>query len=768
MNFIAYPGTQSGTSSATELANASTHERSRPGVAWVSSVFAPKLTTQHAEWFELQLPEGGEFTSDLPNVGEDALAGLDERGVVKPGTHVKEGDVLIGCVRPRGGQTLSSEEKLLRAIFGEKAGDVVDCSQRTPCGVAGVVTSAELEGDRVRVQVSWDRPLEVGDVLDLEGHLATVAAIGAFGSDVVCDAVSTQVRVRKYALARDTLHARFIGPYDLLTQQPMEGKRKYGGQRVSRELMATFATHLPWLAWELVSLRSDTVSARSRAYEALVKRENPGQDALVPEVAPSTAPVAPRPAAATGMRDIFSFFEAPKPTSALDSEAVTMLVAYLRGLGWSLHLEGEARVEVLTPEQLRESSGAVVAGELGSQRIFGPTRDYECECGKYRRMKHRGVVCETCGVEVIQSKVRRERFGHFELPAPLVHPLMGMSVEVVAVLPPELRTRAVEDRYGDLVRDGSQAALEAMFAALTDVVNALWLERLFSKCVDFSGVAHLVVDETLAPGNCRVPREVCVELFRPFVYGVLEERGYVTTIKSARRMVEDGKPEALRACEAVSTGYPLVLAAGDRFVTCSISTWDSPAIAVDAATAALLAAREVQVFLPITSQAALECSRVSSGGGAAPTGAGWLSDARRDASPFIGAVQRAAASGARDGWNDVVVRLVFGKRPALPDVSEVTAWETAWRERERAVSIVVEPPPDERAPSANPMFERSVDELEVSVSTANVLQRLELKTVGDLVRLTEAHLLKTKGFTRKNLKEVTEILAELGLSLGMS
>src|SRR5512136_189764 len=93
------------------------------------------------------------------------------------------------------------------------------------------------------------------------------------------------------------------------------------------------------------------------------------------------------------------------------------------------------RISIASPEKIRSwSHGEVKKPEtinyrtfkperdgLFCAKIFGPTKDYECNCGKYKRMKHRGVVCEKCGVEVIQSKVRRERLGHIELAAPVAH-----------------------------------------------------------------------------------------------------------------------------------------------------------------------------------------------------------------------------------------------------------------------------------------------------------------------------------------------------------
>ena len=77
--------------------------------------------------------------------------------------------------------------------------------------------------------------------------------------------------------------------------------------------------------------------------------------------------------------------------------------------------------EVKKPETINYRTFKPERDGLFCAKIFGPTKDYECNCGKYKRMKHRGVVCEKCGVEVIQSKVRRERMGHIELATPVAH-----------------------------------------------------------------------------------------------------------------------------------------------------------------------------------------------------------------------------------------------------------------------------------------------------------------------------------------------------------
>ena len=105
-------------------------------------------TSIHIEEFEVVSRDTKlgkeEITRDIPNVGEDALKNLDESGVIKIGAEVKPGDLLVGKITPKGESQLSPEEKLLRAIFGDKAGDVKDTSLRVPPGVQGIVIDAKV------------------------------------------------------------------------------------------------------------------------------------------------------------------------------------------------------------------------------------------------------------------------------------------------------------------------------------------------------------------------------------------------------------------------------------------------------------------------------------------------------------------------------------------------------------------------------------------------------------------------------------------------
>ena len=113
------------------------------------------------------------------------------------------------------------------------------------------------------------------------------------------------------------------------------------------------------------------------------------------------------------MRDLYNLFEKPKDPLAFDSLRIS-LASPDKVREWSFG-------EVKKPETINYRTFKPERDGLFCAKIFGPVKDYECNCGKYKRMKHRGVVCEKCGVEVIQSKVRRERMGHISLASPVAH-----------------------------------------------------------------------------------------------------------------------------------------------------------------------------------------------------------------------------------------------------------------------------------------------------------------------------------------------------------
>ena len=244
--------------------------------------------------------------------------------------------------------------------------------------------------------------------------------------------VGVMYMMKLHHLVEDKIHARSTGPYSLVTQQPLGGKAQFGGQRLGEmEVWALEAYGAAYALQEMLTVKRDDVAGRTRMYEAIVKGENtlePGLPEsfnvmvkelqslclnvdLLEEAGRGVTRTCPRRCKV--MEDIFGVFE--KPKNPLAFNAIRISIASPEMIrSWS-------HGEVKKPETINYRTFKPERDGLFCAKIFGPTKDYECNCGKYKRMRHRGVVCEKCGVEVIQSKVRRERMGHIDLAAPVAH-----------------------------------------------------------------------------------------------------------------------------------------------------------------------------------------------------------------------------------------------------------------------------------------------------------------------------------------------------------
>ena len=423
------------------------------------------------------------------------------------------------------------------------------------------------------------------------------------------------------------------------------------------------------------------------------------------------------------MEDYLSFFE--KGKSPISYNAIRISIASPE------KIESWSHGEVKKPETINYRTFKPEKDGLFCAKIFGPTKDYECNCGKYKRMKHRGIVCEKCGVEVIQSKVRRERMGHIRLATPVAHiwflksipskigilsdmtlrelerilyfeaylvldgkktPLKKgeilsedryrearekygddfaaaqgadairellrntnvkelsqklrtemkettseakkkrlakrlkiiesflesgnkpewMILEVIPVIPPDLRplvpldggrfaTSDLNDLYRRVINRNNrlkrllelnapeiiirnekrmlQEAVDALFdngkrgrtilgankkplKSLSDMLRGKkgrFRQNLLGKRVDYSGRSVIVVGPELRLHQCGLPKKMALELFKPFIYHRLEEKGLVTTIKSAKKMLEKERPEVWDVLDEVIREHPVML-----------------------------------------------------------------------------------------------------------------------------------------------------------------------------------------------------------------
>lgn len=341
-------------------------------------------TSIHIEEYEVESrdtklgPE--EITRDIPNVGEDALKNLDEDGIVRVGAEVSAGDILVGKVTPKSEADQSPEEKLLRAIFGEKAREVRDTSLRVPHGEGGKVVAVKrltrekngedlspgvndvvkvyiaqlrkiTEGDKmagrhgnkgvvskilpeedmpylpdgtpvdvvlnplgvpsrmnlgqvletimgfVAVQNGWHiatpvfegakeediteliRQIKKGDLKDLRDDGSIVLYDGRTGEPVEYPVTIGYMYMMKLIhLVDDKIHARSIGPYSLITQQPLGGKAQFGGQRFGEmEVWALEGYGAAHVLQEILTVKSDDIRGRLKTYEKIVKGQNIGE-----------------------------------------------------------------------------------------------------------------------------------------------------------------------------------------------------------------------------------------------------------------------------------------------------------------------------------------------------------------------------------------------------------------------------------------------------------------------------------------------------------
>ncbi|MFH0770742.1 MAG: DNA-directed RNA polymerase subunit beta [Candidatus Peregrinibacteria bacterium] len=308
-------------------------------------------------------------TRDIPNVGEAKLKDLDADGIVRIGATVHEGDILVGKITPKGETELTPEERLLQAIFGDKAKDVKDSSLRLPGGAGGKVVDVQIfdraEGDelptgvikQIKVYVAQTRKVQVGDKMAgrhgnkgvisrivpledmpflkdgtpvdiilnplgvtsrmnigqiLETHLGWACnKLGIRAATPALDGISPKqiaeflkaanlpvtgkvqlldgrtgepfahqttvgivYMLKLLHLVEDKIHARSVGPYSLVTQQPLGGKAQHGGQRFGEmEVWALEAYGAAHTLQEMLTIKSDDVIGRSKAYESIVKGE---------------------------------------------------------------------------------------------------------------------------------------------------------------------------------------------------------------------------------------------------------------------------------------------------------------------------------------------------------------------------------------------------------------------------------------------------------------------------------------------------------------
>lgn len=225
--------------------------------------------------------------------------------------------------------------------------------------------------------------------------------------------------LKLHHLVDEKVHARSTGPYSLVTQQPVGGKALFGGQRFGEmEVWALEAYGAAHTLKEMLTIKSDDVNGRREAYEAITKGYPIGDSAI-----PETFYVLTKELQSLAL-DVNVYGEnesEPLKISENEKERPKDFNAFQIVLASPESIRSWSRGEVKKPETINYRTLKPERDGLFCTKIFGPVRDYECQCGKYKKGRYKDIVCEKCGVEVTTAKVRRVRMGHIELVTPVAH-----------------------------------------------------------------------------------------------------------------------------------------------------------------------------------------------------------------------------------------------------------------------------------------------------------------------------------------------------------
>ena len=231
-------------------------------------------------------------------------------------------------------------------------------------------------------------------------------------------AVGYMYILKLHHMVEDKIHMRSIGPYSLITQQPLGGKAQGGGQRFGEmEVWALLGYGAAYTLREMLTIKSDDIMGRSAAFDAIVRGER-----ISHHYAPASFNVLLHT-----MRGLALDVELMRGGSPVanarktpGAEASDFSAVRIRPASPEKILEW-SHGEVTKPETINYRTQRPEKNSLFDEKIFGPEKDYECYCGKYRGIRYKGIVCEKCGVEITRAIVRRERMGHIDLAVPVAH-----------------------------------------------------------------------------------------------------------------------------------------------------------------------------------------------------------------------------------------------------------------------------------------------------------------------------------------------------------
>ncbi|WP_301193614.1 DNA-directed RNA polymerase subunit beta', partial [Helicobacter japonicus] len=228
--------------------------------------------------------------------------------------------------------------------------------------------------------------------------------------------------LKLHHLVDEKVHARSTGPYSLVTQQPVGGKALFGGQRFGEmEVWALEAYGAAHTLKEMLTIKSDDTEGRKSAYKAITKGEYVGESEIPETFYVLTKELQSLTLDVNIYGDDVDENGMPLPITIKEDERPKDFNSFQLVLASPEKILSWSHGEVKKPETINYRTLKPERDGLFCTKIFGPVRDYECLCGKYKKMRYKGVICEKCGVEVTKAKVRRSRMGHIELVAPVAH-----------------------------------------------------------------------------------------------------------------------------------------------------------------------------------------------------------------------------------------------------------------------------------------------------------------------------------------------------------
>jgi hypothetical protein len=552
-------------------------------------------------------------------LGKVISTSLDDDGIVIIGTLVHPGDVLVGIGRPR--EQPTAEEKLLTAIFGEEAVLMEDRLEDRSIRYDGKTRARVIDIERkvlwhvrtlISITLAVELPIGMGDTLHAQDGSKAVICRMAQGpelknltgcteepdllistnhpwatalSETSSKCFSLPVFIKSETLIGQNIHMRGHGPYSIRTSQPISDDSDYHIPQVMTkdDFSWLLNYHLTNTLFELMQTRSDCFDGRVRMYKLALTRGYVSLDDLESES-----------------------FSLPADLVNAPGGTVQYLAFLLRGLGISVSIEftptarmrfhavGDAerltwsRGEVTQPETINYLTLESAKDGLFCERIFGPTKDWECSCGKYKGARFKGTVCDKCGVEITHAKVRRERMGHIELAVPVIHPLyldqVCRSLSTILNLEEStIRSLIYYEKLGEVGESEVASFLgkdERGALAIQNLINShvsseeamrhrLFLENIIMKTV-------LVIPPNLHPivrlDDGRFATSDCNDLYRRVING----NNYL------KRMLKLGAPKAIvfgaekRLQEAVDALFmnsmldePKEIADGNRLVSLS-------------------------------------------------------------------------------------------------------------------------------------------------------------------------------------------------------